>query len=139
LLGNGGGMVEGVVAERTTRDRGARLEAGFIAVGIVLGCQVLCMAVPVATLWLLSRFLGTAAECLIAGLAVMPVALIGVVWLLSAANQRYLRLVGDRGGWRRGPLEAALPASVMIAILAALLYFIFFANHGLAAHEQLIP
>jgi hypothetical protein len=132
-------MVESVVAERTTRDGGARLEAGLIAVGIVLGCQVLCMAVPVGTLWLLSRFLNTAAGCLIAGLVVMPIALIGVVWVLSAANQRYLRLVGDRGGWRRGPLEAALPASVMIAIVAALLWFIFFANHGLAAHEQLIP
>jgi hypothetical protein len=59
--------------------------------------------------------------------------------MLAAANQRYLRLIGDRGGWRRGPLEAALPASVVIAILAALLWFIFFANHGLAAHEQLIP
>jgi hypothetical protein len=118
---------------------GAGFEAGVLAVLIVLGCQALCLVVPIGTLWVLSRFLGTAAECLIVGLVVMPVALAGVAWMLVAANRRYLRLVGDRGGWRRGPLEVALPASVMIAILAGLLWFIFFANHGLAAHEQLIP
>jgi hypothetical protein len=118
---------------------GAGLEAGLLAVAIVLGCQALWLVVPVGTLWVLSRFLDTAAECLIVGLIVMPIALIGVAWLLSAANRRYLRLVGDRSGWRRGPLEVALPASVMIAILAGLAWFIFFANHGLAAHEQLIP
>lgn len=122
-----------------TKRGGSGLEAGLLAVAIVLGCQALWLVVPVGTLWVLSRFLDTAAECLIVGLIVMPVALIGVAWLLSLANQRYLRLVGDRGGWRRGPLEVALPASIMIAILAGLAWFIFFANHGLAAHEQLIP
>jgi hypothetical protein len=128
-----------VVATGTRRGGIAHLEAGLLAVAIVLGCQVLCLAVPVGTLWLMSRFLDTAAEILIVGLVVMPVALIAVAWVLTAANGRYLRLIGDRGGWRRGPLEVALPASVMIAILVALAYFIFFANHGIAAHEQLIP
>jgi len=122
-----------------TKRGGAGLEAGLLAVAIVLGCQALWLVVPVGTLWVLSRFLDTAAQCLIVGLIVMPIALIGVAWLLSAANHRYLRLMGDRGGWRRGPLEVALPASIMLAILAALAWFIFFANHGLAAHEQLIP
>ena len=42
------------------------------AVLIVLGCQALWLVVPLGTLWLLSRFLGTAAECLIAGLIAMP-------------------------------------------------------------------
>jgi hypothetical protein len=128
-----------VVATGTRRGGFAHLEAGLLAVVIVLGCQVLCLAVPVGTLWLMSRFLDTAAEVLIVGLVVMPVALIAVAWVLSAVNGRYLRLVGDRGGWRRGPLEVALPASVMIAIVAGLAYFIFFAGHGIAAHEQLIP
>jgi hypothetical protein len=122
-----------------TRTRGAGLEAILLAVLIVLGCQALWLVVPIGTLWLLSRFLPTAAECLIVGLVVMPVALAGVAWILAAANRRYLRLVGDQGGWRRGPLEVALPASIMIAIVAGLIWFIFFANHGLAAHEQLIP
>jgi hypothetical protein len=122
-----------------TRREGGGLEAGLLAVGIVLGCQALWLVVPVGTLWVLSRFLDTAAQCLVVGLMVMPIALLTAAWMLSAANRRYLRLVGDRGGWRQGPLEMALPASVLIAIVAGLLYFIFFANHGLAAHEQLIP
>jgi hypothetical protein len=126
-----------MVAARTRR--GAGLEAGLLAVAIVLGCQALWLVVPVGTLWVLSRFLDTAAECLIVGLMVMPLALIAGAYILSAANYRYIRLMGDRGGWRRGPLEVALPASIMIAIVVGLAYFIFFANHGLAAHEQLIP
>jgi hypothetical protein len=126
-----------MVAARTRR--GGGLEAGLLAVGIVLGSQALCLVVPVGTLWVMSRFLDTAAGCLILGLLVMPLALIAGAWVLSAANRRYLRLVGDRGGWRQGPLEVALPAAVMIAIVTALTYFIFFANHGIAAHEQLIP
>jgi hypothetical protein len=128
-----------MVATGTRRGGGAQLEAGLLAVLIVVGCQVLCLGVPVGMLWLLTRFTGDPAAILIAGLATMPVALGGVAWLLNLANRRYLRLVGDRGGWRRGPLEVALPASIMIAIVAALMWFLFFANHGIAAHEQLIP
>jgi hypothetical protein len=123
---------------RTRRD-GARLEAGALAILIVLGCQVLWLVVPVGTLWLLTRFIGDTAEILIAGLVAMPVALGAVAWMLAAANRRYVRLMGDRGGWRRGPLEVALPASIMIAIPIALIWFIFFANHMPTGHEQLIP
>jgi hypothetical protein len=115
------------------------LEALALALLIVLGCQVLCLGVPVGMLWLLTRFTGDPAAILIAGLITMPIALAGVAWMLNLANRRYLHLVGDRGGWRRGPLEAALPASILIAIVAALMWFLFFAGHGIAAHEQLIP
>lgn len=122
-----------------TKRSGAQLEAGMLAVLIVLGCQVLWLGVPVGTLWLLTRITGDPAGVLIAGLVAMPVALGGVAWMLSAANRRYLRLVGARGGWRRGPLEVALPASIMIGLVAALTWFVFFANHMPAGHEQLIP
>jgi hypothetical protein len=110
-----------------------------IAVLIVLGCQALWLVVPVGTVWLLTRLTDDAAAILITGLVLMPVALAGVTWLLSAANRRYLRLVGDRGGWRRGPLEVALPASVMIGIVTGLIWFVFFANHMPTGREQLIP
>ena len=76
---------------------------------------------------------------LITGLVVMPLALAAVAWMLAAANRRYLRLVGSRGGWRRGPLEVALPASIMIGIVTALIWFVFFANHMPTGREQLIP
>jgi hypothetical protein len=124
---------------RTTRDNGARLEAGVLAVLIVLGCQALWLVVPVGTLWVLTRFMEGAAELLFAGLVTMPLAIGGVAWMLSVANRRYLRLMGDRGGWRRGPLEVALPASVMIGIVTALIWFVFFANHMPTGREQLIP
>jgi hypothetical protein len=129
-------LVEGTVGNR---DGGARLEAGILAILIVLGCQALWLVVPIGTLWLLTRFFGGAAEILIVGLMAMPVALGGVAWMLSAANRRYLRLMGDGGGWRRGPLEVALPPSIMIGLLTAVVWFVFFANHMPSGHEQLIP
>ena len=122
-----------------TRTRGAGLEAILLAVLIVLGCQALWLVVPIGTLWLLTRLTEDAAEILIAGLVVMPLALAAVAWMLARANRRYLRLVGDRGGWRRGPLEVALPASIMIGIVTALIWFVFFANHMPTGREQLIP
>jgi hypothetical protein len=122
----------------TRQDGAARLEAGALAVLIVLGCQVLWLVVPVGTLWLLTRFIGPTAEILIVGLMAMPVALGVVAWLLGAANRRYVRLMGG-AGWRHGPLEVALPASIVIALLTAVAWFVFFANHMPAGHEQLIP
>jgi hypothetical protein len=124
---------------QTRRDGWAHLQAGLLAVLIVLGCQVLWLVVPVGTLWVLTRISEDAAVILITGLVVMPLALAGVAWMLARANRRYLRLVGDRGGWRRGPLEVALPASVMIGIVTALIWFVFFANHMPTGREQLIP
>jgi hypothetical protein len=124
---------------QTRRDGGAHLQAGLLAVLIVLGCQVLWLVVPVGTLWLLTRISEDAAVILITGLVVMPLALTGVAWMLARANRRYLHLVGDRGGWRRGPLEVALPASIMIGIVTALIWFVFFANHMPTGREQLIP
>lgn len=126
-----------MVAARTRR--GGGLEAGLLAVAIVLGCQALWLVVPVGTLWLLTRISGDAAVILIAGLVVMPLALTAVAWMLGRANRRFVRLTGDRGGWRRGPLEVALPASVTIGILTALVWFVFFANHMPTGREQLIP
>jgi hypothetical protein len=124
---------------RTGRDAAAGLEAAALAILIVLGCQVLWLVVPVGTLWLLTRVTEDPAAILIAGLVAMPVALGGVAWMLAAVNRRYLRLVGDRGGWRRGPLEVALPASIMIGLVTALIWFVFFANHMPTGREQLIP
>ena len=128
-----------MVATGTKRSGGAGLEAGALAVLIVLGCQVLWLVVPVGVLWLLTRLSGDAAVILITGLMVMPLALAGVAWMLARANRRYLRLMGDRGGWHRGPLEVALPASITIGIVTALIWFVFFANHMPTGREQLIP
>ena len=126
-----------MVAARTRR--GGGLEAGLLAVAIVLGCQALWLVVPIGTLWLLTRLSGDAAVILITGLIAMPLALTAVAWMLGRANRRYVRLVAGRGGWRRGPLEVALPASVTIGILTALVWFVFFANHMPTGREQLIP
>lgn len=126
-----------MVAARTRR--GGGLEAGLLAVAIVLGCQALWLVVPVGTLWLLTRLSEDAAVILIAGLVVMPLAIAAVAWMLARANHRYLRLVGGRTAWRRGPLEIALPASITIGIVTALIWFVFFANHMPTGREQLIP
>ncbi len=123
----------------STKRGGGGVQAGLLAVAIVLGCQVLWLVVPIGTLWILTRISEDAAVILIAGLVVMPLALTAVAWMLGRANRRYLRLVGDRGGWRHGPLEVALPASVTIGIVTALIWFVFFANHMPTGREQLIP
>lgn len=127
------------MAATRARRGGALLQAGLLAALIVLGCQALWLVVPVGTLWLLTRLSSDAAVILITGLVVTPVALAVVAWVLAAANRRYLHLVGDRGGRRRGPLEAALPASITIGIVTALIWFVFFAAHMPTGREQLIP
>jgi hypothetical protein len=126
-----------VVATGGNRSFWARLEAGLLALLIVLGCQALWSVVPVGTLWLLTRLSGDPAAILIAGLIAMPVTLGAVAWILSAANRRYLRLPGARRG--RGPLEAALPYSIVLAVGTMTVWFIFFANHMPSGREQFIP
>jgi hypothetical protein len=126
-----------VVATGGNRSFWARLEAGLLALLIVLGCQALWSLVPVGTLWLLTRLSADPAAILIAGLLAMPVTLGAVALLLSAANRRYLRLPGARRG--RGPLEAALPYSILLAVGTMTVWFIFFANHMPSGREQLIP
>lgn len=116
-----------------------RLEAGLLSFLIILGCQALWLIIPVGILWLLTRVFGEAAEILIVGLVAMPLALGAAGWMLSAANRRYLRLPGARRAWRRGPLEAVLPASMVLALLTVTVWFVFFANHMPAGREQLIP
>jgi hypothetical protein len=116
----------------------ARLEAALLALLIVLGCQALWLVVPIGTLWLMTRFIGDAAGLLIVGLIAMPVALGAAAWMLSAANRHYLRLPGARGS-RRGPLEAAVTPSIVLAIVTATVWFVFFANHMPTGREQLIP
>jgi hypothetical protein len=128
-----------VEGTRGKPDAVARLEAAGLAFLIVLGCQALWLVVPVGTLWLSTRFIGSSAGILIFGLVAMPLALAGVTWLLAAANRRYLRLAGARRSWRRGPLEAILPGSIMFALLTAAVWFVFFANHLPSGREQLIP
>jgi hypothetical protein len=72
---------------------------------------------------------GEAAEILIIGFVAMPLALGVAGWMFSAANRRYRRLPGARRTWRRGPLEAVLPASMVLALVTVTVWFVFFANH----------
>lgn len=130
-------MVVRVVSSGANRSFWARLEAGLLALLIVLGCQALWSAVPVGTLWLLTRLTADPAAILIVGLIAMPVALGAAAWMLSAANRRYLRLPGARRG--RGPLEAALPYSIMLAAATMAVWFVFFADHMPSGREQFIP
>ena len=117
--------------------RGPRIARATLAVAIVLGAQALWLLVPAATLWLLGRLVDSTEWLLLVALLAIPTALAGFAYLLGVANQRYLRLAGRRAG--RGPLEAVLPATIVLALITASVWFVFFASHAPSGREQLIP
>lgn len=117
--------------------RGAGIASAMLAVAIVLGAQALWLLVPAATLWVLGRLVDSTEWLLLAALLAIPTALAAFAYLLGVANRHYLRLAGRRAG--RGPLEAVLPATVLLALITASVWFIFFASHMPSGREQLIP
>lgn len=125
------------VAIGSTDSRGARTARAALAVAIVLGSQALWLLIPAATLWLLGGLLGSTEWVTLTALLAIPAALIAFACLLGIANRRYLRLAGRSAG--HGPLEAVLPATIVLALVAASVWFIFFASHLPSGQEQLIP
>jgi hypothetical protein len=123
--------------ETAAPPRGARAASLALAVAIVLGAQALWLLVPAATLWVLGQLLDSTEGLFFAALLAVPAAIVAFAWLLVVANRRYLRLSGGAGG--RGPLDAVLPPTIVLALLGATIWFVFFANHMPSGREQLIP
>ncbi len=130
-------MVRGARSTGGPAPRGAKLASVALGAAIVLGAQALWLLVPAGTLWLVGRLLDSTAGVLVVALVAIPAALAAFACLLAAANRRYLRLTGRSGG--EGPLEAVLPATIVLALLGTLVWFVFFAAHVPSGREQLIP
>ena len=117
-----------------------RLAAAILFVLMAIGSIVLWTAIPVGCLWLVGQFTDTiAAHFLIAlPLTVTSVALFAA--LLFRVNQLYLRVTGawvpepdeedeeDEPRFPRGPLEPMLVGSLVIALVALVVWFFFLAE-----------
>lgn len=117
--------------------RGVRIARATLTVTIVLGAQALWLVIPAGTLWTVSRVVHSTESAFFTALVATPVALVAFSYLLGVANRRYLRLAGP--GARRGPLDAVLPPTIVVALVAGLVWFVFFASHLPYGQEQLIP
>jgi hypothetical protein len=117
--------------------RGARIAKATLVVTIVLGAQALWLLIPAGTLWMVSRVVDSTVSAFFIALVATPVALVAFSYLLGVANRRYLRLAGP--GPRRGPLDAVLPPTIVLALVASLVWLVFFAGHLPYGQEQLIP
>jgi hypothetical protein len=115
-----------------------RLAAAFLLVLMAVGSLVLWVGVPVGSLWAASQLSDSTTGHLLIALPLVPAAMI--VWgtFLFWLNGLYLRVIGvltepddpDEPPPRiRGPLEPMLVGSLVIAILAFLIWFFAFAEN----------
>lgn len=126
-------------ARRRVRDR---LAAGFILVVLALGCLCLFIGIPVGFLWALSKLTDSFATHFVGGVLGIPVAMALFAQGLFWVNGLYLRVTGAMVGddeWDeleeepqfriRGPLEPMLVASFVVALIAFVVWFFFFAEN----------
>jgi hypothetical protein len=130
-------QAEGQESVEMPRPRDARFARAILTVAIVLGAQALWLLLPVATLWAVGQVADTTEQAFFAAMLAIPAAVIAFAWLLGSANRRYLRLTGRGAG--RGPLEAVITPTIVLALIALSVWLVFFASHAPSGREQLIP
>ena len=120
----------------TARDR---IAAGFLLVLLAVGCLVLWIGIPWGGMWLTGEMADSSAAQFLYALALIPATMF--VWALGLAwtNNLYLRIAGihrgdeedEPGSWGRvrGPLEALLIASLVLAIAALFIWFFVIAEN----------
>ena len=119
-----------------------RLAAGLLLVVLALGCMALFIGIPVAALWGLSKITDSFLAHFLGGLVGIPLAMILFASALFRVNGLYLRMTvdfSDDDEWddldgrptlrRRGPLEPLLVASFAVALVAFVIWFLFFAEN----------
>lgn len=125
------------------RRRGAdRAAATFLLVVLALGCLTFFIGIPVAFLWTLSKLTDSFATHFVGGLVGIPIAMALFSPALFWVNGLYLRVTAARSDdedWdelddeprfrARGPLEPMLVASFMVALIALVVWFFFFAEN----------
>jgi hypothetical protein len=125
---------------RRARDRVA---AGFLLVVLAAGTLVLCIGIPVGCLWLASKLTDSIGAHFLVALP-MTLGCMGLfAALLYRVDRLYLRVTSayaaaaadeeadDDGEPRvaRGPLEPMIVFSLVIAVIALVVWFFFFAEN----------
>ena len=114
-----------------------RLAAAFLLALMAVGCLVLWIGVPVGSLWAASKLSDSVAGHLLIALPLTLAAMIAWGAFLFWLNALYLRVIGaltepedpDEPPRRiRGPLEPLLVGSLVIGIVAFLVWFFAFAE-----------
>ena len=123
------------IAIVTTRRRVVDRVVGVTLLALMaIGCFALWLAVPAGVLIMLSRATESATLHLTLGLLLVPLAMVVFGSLLLWMNRLYLQVTGvlarlegpeDEPVRLRGPLEAMLVASFVIALIAFLFFTIF--------------
>jgi hypothetical protein len=129
------------------------LAAGFLLALMAMGAFALWIGVPLASLYATSKLAHSGGEHFMLALSMTIVAMIGWGALLAWMNRLYLRVTGviaryqaeeDEFGpgaappFLRGPLEPLLVGSLVIALIALTVWFLFFA-HGLDVPSSVAP
>ena len=126
-----------------SHDFQARLGGAFVVVLLAIGCVVLWIGIPVASMWGAARLTTDAADHFV---IVLPTVLVGmVVWgkALFWLNRLYVRIQlssadlaleeeeeeSDEPRWIRGPLEPLLVATLVLALVALFFWFFVLAEN----------
>jgi hypothetical protein len=125
-------MVQIHSPDRGVRDR---LVAALLLALIGVGCFALWLGIPALTLLVLSRVVDPSSNALVLyALILVPTAMVAFTWLLVLANRQYGRITRRRQ-LRRGelpqpssPFELMLTVSLTVAIVALIVWFLFFAD-----------
>lgn len=102
--------------------------AALLLAVIGVGCFALWLGVPALTLWGLSQVVDPSSNGLIFfALVLVPMAMVAFAWLLVMANRQYGRVTRGRGRLS-SPLESMVSVSLVVAIAALVVWFLFFAD-----------
>jgi hypothetical protein len=114
---------------------GDRLAGVFVLVTLGVATLVFWLGIPIGGLWFLSKVTDSWNGHFLLSLVLIPTAMALFAPALGWLNGLYLRVSGaldSEGEGRRrmrGPLEAFLYAGLVVAVVALVVWFFFFAKY----------
>ena len=121
--------------------RRERVYGAFVLAVLAVACVAWWIALPVGTLWALSKATEDQATHFVGGLLGVPLMMAAFSPILFWLNNLYLRVTGilarleaeeEDTGWHRrvrGPLEPLLAVSFVVAAVALTIWFFFIAKN----------
>ena len=119
-----------------------RLAAALLLVLLALGALALWIAIPAASMWLASKVSDSIAGHFLVALPLTLTSMLVFAWLLYRLDRLYLRITGafdhaddeledadDEPRIPRGPLEPLLVGSLVIGVIAFVVWFFVFAEY----------
>jgi hypothetical protein len=123
-----------------TATSGDRLAAWFVVLLMAVGSAVLWIGIPAGSLWVVSKLTESSATHFVAAVVGIPVAMVLFAPVLFWLNRLYLRIVlggrlsvdlaedAEQPRFMRGPLEPILVSSLLVALIALLLWIFVIAK-----------